>query len=154
MTIIVVTLFVPVMVFVTRRDPAGETAWVLVPFLWLAGTFGGGMFVYEWTQIATWGRTLGKRIAGVRVTALDGAGSPSPAQVAGRAILSGGLVGLVFIPPFLLFLPPFIMLNYLWQLWDRPYQQCLHDKAARTIVVSVRKPETRPGPYDRVPWAQ
>jgi hypothetical protein len=25
----------------------------------------------------------------------------------------------------------------LWQLWDKPYQQCLHDKFARTVVVKV-----------------
>jgi hypothetical protein len=25
----------------------------------------------------------------------------------------------------------------LWQLWDKPYQQTLHDKAAQTVVVKV-----------------
>jgi uncharacterized RDD family membrane protein YckC len=28
-------------------------------------------------------------------------------------------------------------LDYLWMLWD-PQRQCLHDKAARTIVVKLR----------------
>ena len=25
----------------------------------------------------------------------------------------------------------------LWQLWDKPYQQTLHDKAAKTVVIKV-----------------
>jgi hypothetical protein len=25
----------------------------------------------------------------------------------------------------------------LWQLWDKPWQQCLHDKFAGTVVVKV-----------------
>jgi hypothetical protein len=32
------------------------------------------------------------------------------------------------------------LLHYLdgfWQLWDKPLQQCLHDKAANTVVVKV-----------------
>ncbi|MFG2039023.1 RDD family protein [Dactylosporangium sp. NPDC048998] len=36
-----------------------------------------------------------------------------------------------------LVLPFFSWVDGLWQLWDKPYQQCLHDKAAGTIVVKV-----------------
>jgi hypothetical protein len=27
----------------------------------------------------------------------------------------------------------------LWQLWDKPFQQCLHDKAAGTVVVKLTR---------------
>jgi uncharacterized RDD family membrane protein YckC len=29
----------------------------------------------------------------------------------------------------------FWLLNVLWCTWDQPYRQCLHDKAAKTVVV-------------------
>jgi uncharacterized RDD family membrane protein YckC len=35
-------------------------------------------------------------------------------------------------------LVPFLFyLDGLWQLWDKPYQQTLHDKFAQTVVVKV-----------------
>jgi hypothetical protein len=39
-------------------------------------------------------------------------------------------VAATFVP----FLP---YLDGLWQLWDKPYQQTLHDKAAKTVVIKV-----------------
>jgi len=35
------------------------------------------------------------------------------------------------------FVPFLIYLDGLWQLWDKPLQQCLHDKAAQTVVVKI-----------------
>jgi uncharacterized RDD family membrane protein YckC len=35
------------------------------------------------------------------------------------------------------FVPMFGLLDGLWQLWDKPLQQCLHDKAAQTVVVKL-----------------
>lgn len=35
------------------------------------------------------------------------------------------------------FVPFFNYLDGLWQLWDKPLQQCLHDKAAATVVIKV-----------------
>ena len=31
-----------------------------------------------------------------------------------------------------------LLVDCLWPLWDRPWQQALHDKAAKTIVVPTR----------------
>jgi hypothetical protein len=31
----------------------------------------------------------------------------------------------------------FWLFNVLYCTWDQPYRQCLHDKAARTVVVSA-----------------
>lgn len=35
------------------------------------------------------------------------------------------------------FVPLLGLLDGLWQLWDKPLQQCLHDKAAQTVVVKL-----------------
>jgi hypothetical protein len=29
------------------------------------------------------------------------------------------------------------LIDGFWQLWDKPFQQTLHDKAAQTVVVKV-----------------
>jgi hypothetical protein len=34
-------------------------------------------------------------------------------------------------------LPLFSYLDGLWQLWDKPYLQTLHDKFAQTVVIKV-----------------
>ncbi|MER7003147.1 RDD family protein [Dactylosporangium sp. NPDC000555] len=39
--------------------------------------------------------------------------------------------------PVAIVVPFFSWIDGLWQLWDKPYQQCLHDKAAGTIVVKA-----------------
>jgi hypothetical protein len=31
----------------------------------------------------------------------------------------------------------FWLINVLWCTWDDPYHQCIHDKAAKTVVVST-----------------
>ena len=36
-----------------------------------------------------------------------------------------------------IFVPFFSYVDGLWQLWDKPYQQTLHDKFAQTVVVKV-----------------
>jgi hypothetical protein len=35
------------------------------------------------------------------------------------------------------FIPFLGLIDGLWQLWDKPLQQCLHDKAAQTVVVKL-----------------
>jgi uncharacterized RDD family membrane protein YckC len=35
------------------------------------------------------------------------------------------------------FAPLLFLLDGLWQLWDQPYRQCLHDKVAGTTVIKV-----------------
>lgn len=80
---------------------------------------------YYWIQHAAWGRTIGKRATGTMVVAADGG-----SRVGGGA---AGIRSVVFVlVPYLLML--FFVLDGLWLLWD-PRRQCLHDKAARTLVV-------------------
>ncbi len=40
-----------------------------------------------------------------------------------------------YIPWLNSVVPFFYLLDLLWQLWDQPYRQCLHDKITNTIVV-------------------
>jgi uncharacterized RDD family membrane protein YckC len=43
------------------------------------------------------------------------------------------------------------LVDYLWPLWDKQYQQCLHDKWPRTCVIKERQTEgqTTPEPTTR-----
>ncbi|WMF04621.1 RDD family protein [Micromonospora robiginosa] len=74
------------------------------------------------------GQTLGKKVMKLRIV---------PAQPG--ATLTRGMLGKRYLVEFVAgSLVPF--LNYLdgfWQLWDKPWQQCLHDKFADTVVVKV-----------------
>jgi len=73
--------------------------------------------------------TLGKRAMKLRVIRLDDPSAPITRGIAAKRwamhVLVGGVV------------PFFSWVDGLWQLWDKPYQQCLHDKVAETVVVKV-----------------
>jgi uncharacterized RDD family membrane protein YckC len=74
------------------------------------------------------GQTLGKKVMKLRIVPLDPTAS-----------LTRGVLGKRYLVEFVAgSLVPFA--NYLdgfWQLWDKPWQQCLHDKVAGTVVVKV-----------------
>ncbi|GCE01692.1 RDD family protein [Embleya hyalina] len=86
-------------------------------------------FVYEGFQLDRFGRTLGKRVVRIRVVRVADGG-----PIAGSiAWTRAGVYTLPVIVPCLGTL--FWLVNVLWQLWDQPWHQCLHDKAARTTVI-------------------
>jgi uncharacterized RDD family membrane protein YckC len=92
-------------------------------------------FAYEVPAVANTGQTLGKRLLGIRVVTADG-GPIGFLRSIQRWIPQGApllLWGLLF---------PVQLLDAAWCLWDKPRRQCLHDKAARTIVVNA--PSQRP----------
>ncbi|GAA3622889.1 RDD family protein [Streptomyces chitinivorans] len=115
---------------VEAAEQAGETRQI-----WLVdGTTGvylaivlGALLVfgllYEVLPTARWGRTLGKKLFGVRVLDIEEQDTPSFGAALRRWLVYGLLaplgVGVV---------------NVLWCLFDRPWRQCWHDKAARTFV--------------------
>lgn len=103
--------------------------------IWLVdGTTGGylalvlGTFLlfgllYEALPTARWGRTLGKKLFGIRVLDVERQDPPG----AGAALLR-------WLTYSVLALLVVGVVNVLWCLFDRPWRQCWHDKAARTFV--------------------
>jgi uncharacterized RDD family membrane protein YckC len=74
------------------------------------------------------GQTLGKKAMKIRVVPIDPSARLTRGMAAKRYLveyIAGSIV------------PFFSYLDGLWQLWDKPYLQTLHDKAARTVVVKV-----------------
>lgn len=131
-TIALLAICVPLALYVDRHYPdetgvvptaAGYT--ILVLFLF-------GPFLYEAPQLARWGKTVGKAITGLRVVRSSPPGAPLSA---GRAF------GRTACYPLLASIPGialFGLLSVLWQFWDEPYHQCLHDKMAGTVVIAHR----------------
>ncbi|MEU3426395.1 RDD family protein [Streptomyces gardneri] len=79
--------------------------------------------LYEALPTAKWGRTLGKKLCGLEVRDIE-AHQPPRFGAALRRWLVYSVLGLLVIG----------VLNVLWCLFDRPWRQCWHDKAARTFV--------------------
>ncbi|MEV6977311.1 RDD family protein [Kitasatospora sp. NPDC093806] len=87
-------------------------------------------FGYEAAMLLTQnGQTVGKKVMKLRVVDLAHGGKPADNSLLIRAAIYT-LPNAVYCIGSL-----FALLNVLWPLWDKPLQQCLHDKPARTIVV-------------------
>jgi uncharacterized RDD family membrane protein YckC len=85
-------------------------------------------YVYHVEMMFRTGQTVGKRLLKLRIVPIDPAARLDRGMAAKRYLAE--FVGGTFIPAF-------SYLDGLWQLWDKPYKQCLHDKFARTVVVKV-----------------
>ncbi len=85
--------------------------------------------VYEGLMLKFVGATLGKLICGLRVRSERGDGQLSWGQALGR-------VGIMVLPAMVTCYL-WNLVDSLWCLWDRR-RQCLHDKVAKTIVVTTR----------------
>jgi uncharacterized RDD family membrane protein YckC len=84
-------------------------------------------YLYQVVYQVRKGQTVGKRVMKIKiVSAVDG--SPMDTSAANRRFLVQVGCGL---------LGPLAYLDGLWQLWDQPYRQCLHDKWPQTVVVKV-----------------
>ncbi|MEX0170057.1 RDD family protein, partial [Streptomyces sp. LMG1-1-1.1] len=79
--------------------------------------------LYEALPTAKWGRTLGKKLCGLEVRDIEAHQPPRFGKALVRWLLYS-VLGLLVIG----------VLNVLWCLFDRPWRQCWHDKAARTFV--------------------
>ncbi|MEV4435199.1 RDD family protein [Streptomyces sp. NPDC049585] len=90
----------------------------------LAVLFVGGL-LYEALPTAKWGRTLGKKLFKVRVVDIESHDAAGFGAAVRRWLVYGAL-GVLVIG----------VLNVLWCVFDRPWRQCWHDKAARTFVAS------------------
>ncbi|NLU71191.1 RDD family protein [Streptomyces sp. HNM0575] len=109
---------------------AGETRTV-----WLIdGTTGGYLalvlgalllfgLLYEVLPTSRWGRTLGKKLFGLRVLTMEQQDKPGFGSALTRWLTYGVLSALVVG-----------VVNVLWCVFDRPWRQCWHDKLAGTFV--------------------
>jgi uncharacterized RDD family membrane protein YckC len=123
----------------TKTDPAtGQIISQPSPaavFLPILGLYAGivligflASYVYQVEMMYRTGTTWGKRVMKLRVVSLENIGMPLTRGIAAKRWAIQMLGGLV---------PLFSWLDGLWQLWDQPYRQCLHDKVAKTVVVKV-----------------
>ncbi|MGW2958320.1 RDD family protein [Streptomyces sp. NPDC001220] len=79
--------------------------------------------LYEVLPTAKWGRTLGKKLFGLEVRDIEGQEPPAFGAALRR--------WLVYTVPGLLGIG---IVGVAWCLFDRPWHQCWHDKAAHTFV--------------------
>jgi uncharacterized RDD family membrane protein YckC len=84
-------------------------------------------YLYVVTYQVRKGQTVGKRVMKIKVVRLVD-GSPMDTSTASKRFLVE--VGCAWLGPL-------AYLDGLWQLWDQPYKQCLHDKWAKTVVVRM-----------------
>ncbi|MEV6811426.1 RDD family protein [Micromonospora sp. NPDC051296] len=148
---VLVVLFLPVLLIVplwltsrvTRTNPDGTPAepdlgavftHFLLPLLLLQAALFvlmlGLYWLYHVEYLKRTGQTFGKKAMNLRVVPLDPSGTLDR-RMAGRRYLvqfvGGSLV------------PGGSYVDGFWQLWDKPWQQCLHDKFAGTVVVKVSR---------------
>ncbi|MFD6567305.1 RDD family protein [Micromonospora profundi] len=88
----------------------------------------GIYWLYHVEYLKRGGQTLGKKIMKLRVVPLDPNGTLDR-RMAGRRWLVQYLAATL--------IPGVSYADGFWQLWDKPWQQCLHDKFAGTVVVKV-----------------
>ncbi|GAA3054853.1 RDD family protein [Streptomyces glomeratus] len=88
----------------------------------LAVLLGFGV-LYEVLPTVRWGRTLGKKLCGLEVRDIEGHEPPAFGPALRRWLVYSvpGLLGVGVV-------------GILWCLFDRPWRQCWHDKAAHTFV--------------------
>ncbi|MFF6998496.1 RDD family protein [Streptomyces sp. NPDC008313] len=79
--------------------------------------------VYEALPTARWGRTLGKKLCGIEVWDIEAHEPPSFGSALRR--------WLVYSVPGLLVVG---IVGVVWCVFDKPWRQCWHDKAAHTFV--------------------
>ncbi|MET7293632.1 RDD family protein [Streptomyces griseoloalbus] len=92
---------------------------IVLAVLLLAGV------LYEVLPTVKWGRTLGKKLLGLEVRDIEGHAAPEFGAALRR--------WLVYSIPGLLVVG---VVGVLWCLFDKPWRQCWHDKAAHTFVAA------------------
>ena len=84
-------------------------------------------YVYDVELMYRSGQTVGKRVMKIRVQPVD----PSQALTRRMALKRYGVIMATG------FVPGLGWVDGLWQLWDKPWRQCLHDKFAQTLVIKL-----------------
>ncbi|MEU9972381.1 RDD family protein [Streptomyces sp. NPDC051014] len=86
---------------------------------------------YDTLMTARSGRTLGKKWLGMRVADLSDGATPSAQTSLVRALV-------LWLPFAFCCACVWTVICGGWSFFDKPYKQGLHDKAAKTVVVSTR----------------
>ncbi|MFC7843162.1 RDD family protein [Streptomyces sp. NPDC057382] len=86
---------------------------------------------YDTVMTARTGQTLGKKLLHMRVADLDNGATPSVQTALTRAAV-------LWLPFAFCCACVWTAISGGWSFFDRPYKQGLHDKAAKTVVVSTR----------------
>ncbi|MFQ3556786.1 RDD family protein [Streptomyces gramineus] len=86
---------------------------------------------YDTLMTARSGRTLGKKWLGIRVADLSDGATPSAQTSLVRALV-------LWLPFAFCCACVWTVICGGWSFFDKPYKQGLHDKAAKTVVVSTR----------------
>jgi uncharacterized RDD family membrane protein YckC len=118
----VVLLVVSLIVVVVIGEAISTAIALVLILLWVVATLIGYWTYFEGSES---GQTPGKRALGIRVRTTSDE-RISYGQAFGRNLVAR-IIGL---------LPIVGLIDVLWPLWDSE-KQCLHDKAASTIVVRV-----------------
>ncbi|MCP2342860.1 RDD family protein [Actinomadura rupiterrae] len=100
---------------------------------WAPTAVASFLLVYEAVQLAVWGRTVGKRFAGVRVVTVDGT-RPSPSQAALRAAVYAVPIALRPVPVLGLLGGIFWVVNA-GAAFRGAERRAVHDRLAGTAVV-------------------
>jgi uncharacterized RDD family membrane protein YckC len=85
---------------------------------------------YDTFMISRTGQTLGKKWLGMRVADLSDGSTPAPQTALVRAVV-------LWVPFAFCCACVWTIICGGWSFFDRPYKQGLHDKAAKTVVVST-----------------
>ncbi len=103
---------------------------------------GATWIAYEFLMLKQRGQTVGKIVMGIKVVpvggTLDAGGLGTDVAIKRAGVLWGPPQLLQWVPLVSWIGSIFYLVNVLWQFWDKPLQQCLHDKAANTIVVKIK----------------
>ncbi|MFF8773438.1 RDD family protein [Kitasatospora sp. NPDC015120] len=111
-----------VLPFASLTDRSGSAG-----AFWLACAL---YLVYEGVMLGRDGQTLGKKAMKIRVAMLVDGNSPTQSAAWTRAA--------VFVLPAVLCCAGlWWLIDGLFGVFDKPYRQCIHDKAAKTVVVST-----------------
>jgi uncharacterized RDD family membrane protein YckC len=122
---------VPVATVASELFPRQTAQTVVAPI-----AFAALFFVYEAVQVILWGRTIGKRLTGIKIVSADGRPLRAYQTLARTAIYA--------LPPAARPLPVLNVFAALFWIADvllvfeGTQRQALHDRVAGTLVVDVR----------------
>ncbi|MBV6698412.1 RDD family protein [Kitasatospora aureofaciens] len=111
-----------VLPFASLSDRSGSAG-----AFWLACAL---YLIYEGLMLGRDGQTLGKKAMKVRVAMLVDGNSPTQPAAWTRAAV-------YILPAVLCCAGLWWLIDGLFGVFDKPYRQCIHDKAAKTVVVST-----------------